>query len=108
MIRVLLLAGVASLAMMGNAEAQQQRGRVTVTPYIEVGQVLVADLTNDVDTASVVDRSRAAANACESARNNRARAAPTQPQPIPCSVSLPSALSARRVNRYSAREVNIR
>ncbi len=46
MIRLLLLGGVASLGVAGSAEAQQ-RGRVAVTPYIEIGQVLVSDLTND-------------------------------------------------------------
>ena len=43
-----------------------------------------------------------------SRRWRRARSAPTQPSAMPLSVSRWSALSARSVSRYSAREVNIR
>ncbi|WP_232834064.1 MULTISPECIES: hypothetical protein [unclassified Sphingomonas] len=49
MIRALLGGiGVGAMLVATGAQAQaQDRGRVAVTPYIEVGQVLLADLSND-------------------------------------------------------------
>ena len=46
-------------------------------------------------------------SSCE-ARKTRARRAPTQPTASPFGVSRSSALSTRRLSRYSEREVNIR
>ena len=51
---------------------------------------------------------RADSSAAILARCARARSGPMQPSAIPLSVSRWSALSARKVSRYSAREVNMR
>ena len=55
MIRALMLGGIGVTVLASPAAAQRSDGRVTVTPYIEVGQDVFADLNNgDVLTYSTL------------------------------------------------------
>lgn len=52
MIRTLLLAGTAAAALAAPADARDRERRVDVNPYIEAGQVLVADLDGPGDVVT--------------------------------------------------------
>ena len=52
MIRTFLLAGTAAVALAGPAHARDRERRVDVNPYIEAGQVLVADLDGPSDVVT--------------------------------------------------------
>lgn len=54
-VSIILGAGLTALLAAAPAHAQEQKRRTTISPYIEIGQVVTADLkTNDVLTYSTV------------------------------------------------------